>query len=72
MQCADHQRHEKHNKKGENMKDKFLYNKKRKHYSYIFKVKKGYCLNILLTTDAESKQKKHKKEKIIRNSKKNS
>lgn len=49
------------------MKDKFLYNKKRKHYSYIFKVRNGYCLNILLTTEAESKQKKHKKEKIVNN-----
>ena len=49
------------------MKDKFLFNKKRKHYSYIFKIRNGYCLNILLTTEAESKQKKHKKEKIVRN-----
>ena len=47
------------------MKDKFLYNKKRKHYSYIFKIRNGYCLNILLTTEAESKQKKHKKEKML-------
>lgn len=49
------------------MKDKFRFNKKRKHYSYIFKVKNGYCLNILLTTEPSSKQKKHKKERIIRN-----
>ena len=50
-----------------NMKDKFLCNKKRKHYSYIFKVANGYCLNILLTTESSSKQKKHKKYLIIKN-----
>ncbi len=49
------------------MKNTFKYNKKRKHYSYIFKIKKGYCINILLTTKFESKQKKHGKEMIVRN-----
>ena len=49
------------------MKDKFRYNKKRKHYSYIFKIKNGYCSNILLTTQSESTHRKHGKTKIIRN-----
>lgn len=49
------------------MKNKFRFNKKRKHYSYIFKIKNGYCLNILLTTKSESIHKKHGKTKIVRN-----
>ena len=49
------------------MKDKFRYSKKRKHYSYIFKIKNGYCSNILLTTQSESTHIKHGKAKIIRN-----
>ena len=49
------------------MKNKFRYNKKRKHYSYIFKIKNGYCFNILLTTQPKSIQKKHGKTKIVNN-----
>ena len=49
------------------MKDTFRYNKKRKHYCYVFKVINGRCLNILLTTDSETKRKDHKREKIVKN-----
>lgn len=49
------------------MKDKFRFNKKRKHYSYIFKIINGYCSNILLTTKTESIHKKHGKTKLIKN-----
>lgn len=49
------------------MKDKFWYNRKRKHYSYVYKIINDYCANILLTTKAESKQKKHRKSKIVKN-----
>lgn len=48
-------------------KSEFKFNKKRKHYSYIFKAMNGYCLNILLTTDSESRQKKHKKVIMVKN-----
>ena len=53
--------------RGEKMKNKFRYNKKRKHYSYIFKIVNGFCLNILLTTQPESIHKKHGKIIKIRN-----
>lgn len=49
------------------MKDKFRYNKKRKHYSYIFKIVGNYCINILLTTQSESKQRKKGKTTMVKN-----
>ena len=49
------------------MKDTFRFNKKRKHYAYIFKIKNGYCLNILLTTQSKSIHKKHGKTKVVNN-----
>ena len=49
------------------MKNTFRYNKKIKHYAYIFKITNGYCYNILLTTQQFSIQKKHKKEKLVKN-----
>ena len=49
------------------MKNRFRFNKKRKHYSYIFTIKNGYCSNILLTTKRESINKKHGKSIIVRN-----
>ena len=52
---------------GGKMKNTFKYNKKRKHYAYIFKTMGIYCVNILLTTKAESKHKKHGRVYVIRN-----
>ena len=49
------------------MKNVFRYNKKRKHYAYIYKVMNGYCLNIILTTQPYSKHIKHKKCVMIKN-----
>lgn len=49
------------------MKDTFRFNKKRKHYCYVFKVTNGRCLNILLTTDPEAKRKDHKRTRIVKN-----
>ena len=49
------------------MKDTFRFNKKRKHYAYIFKIIDGFCLNILLTTDFESIRKDHKRTKLVKN-----
>ena len=48
-------------------KNTFRYNKKRKHYSYIYKIKGDYCFNILLTTKQVSKQRKHKRTVAIKN-----
>ncbi len=45
----------------------FRYNKKRKHYSYLFKKKGDYRQNILLSTDPTVKEKKFGKEKEIKN-----
>ena len=49
------------------IKDTFRYNKKRRHYSYIFKLSGNYCLNLLLTTDPQSKHKKHNKVIVVKN-----
>lgn len=49
------------------IKNAFRYNKKRKHYSYIYKITNDYCFNILLTTQQFSIQKKHGKEKLVKN-----
>lgn len=49
------------------MKNTFRYNKKRRHYAYIFKVKRGYCMNIILTTEPESHNRKHHKSVIVKN-----
>lgn len=46
-------------------KNTFKYNKKRKHYSYIFGENNNRCKNILLTTKALFEDKKYGK-KIIR------
>ena len=49
------------------MKNTFRYNKKRKHYAYIFKAIDGYCSNILITTKSQSLQKKKGKSIVIKN-----
>ena len=45
----------------------FRYNKKRKHYSYIFKDCGAYRINILLSTDQYFVTKKHGKRIVRRN-----
>ena len=49
------------------MKDTFKFNKKRKHYAYIYRIKNGWCYNIILTTQESSIQKKHGKTQLIKN-----
>ena len=49
------------------MKNTFKFNKKRKHYSYIFKIVNDYCSNILLTTKSFSKDKKKGKIIVVKN-----
>lgn len=45
----------------------FRWNKKRKHYSYLFKKKGDYRKNLLLTTDPVVKGKKHGKKTEMKN-----
>lgn len=49
------------------MNNGFKFNKKRKHYAYVYTVKNGWCFNILLTTKGESINKKHGKKIVIKN-----
>lgn len=48
-------------------KSEFRYNKKRKHYSYIFKQRDNKYKNILLSTKPNVKEKHNKKIKMRKN-----
>ena len=45
----------------------FRWNKKRKHYSYLYKKQGDYRKNLLLTTDSTVKGKKHGKSTEMKN-----
>lgn len=53
--------------KSERFIPEFRYNKRRKHYSYIFKKEGDYRKNLLLSTKPERKKKKKGKTKTIKN-----
>ena len=49
------------------MKDTFRYNKKRKHYAYIFRIRNDYCFNILLSTKEYTVKNKHGVKRNVKN-----
>ena len=46
-------------------RSEFRWNKKRKHYAYLFKDKGAYVANILLSSKSEVKDNRHPERKII-------